>query len=258
MRPGVVVWLKLSIVQGITEIHLVVCIIVGWIKSEELTQSNLCLWQSVQPQWAFEGLRRPGRSLRAETQQRRTQTQTEPSSLSPCYTNKTKQQKNTARPLKPCCFVTLCIFEHHVMCWHGLLRKAWVVIRSLGHFLGAFKGRPAGWIWKMLVLTQAHCAWNSLWTIGQGTTDFGFDADLSEILKRKRKILQCFFFSATLSTVPSLYLQEQFCYWNHSVLPRNTLHWITQLIVLSLTLAVLFLASSRDCQSCNSSTNVHP
>lgn len=42
------------------------------------------------------------------------------------------------------------------MSWHRLLRKAWVVIRSFGCFLGLFKGRQAGWIWKMLVLTHTH------------------------------------------------------------------------------------------------------
>ena len=83
------------------------------------------------------------------------------------------------------CFTStiVLLFCDYVYFWipcHRLLRKAWVVIRSFGHFLGLFKGRQAGWIWKILVLTHAHCAWNSLFTIGQGTTDFGMGANWTE------------------------------------------------------------------------------
>lgn len=69
----------------------------------------------------------------------------------------------------------------------------------------------------MLVLTHTHSAWNSLFTIGQETTDFGIGANWTEESKRERKILlHCFFFLC----YPFHLSLTSYMYWN-SVGDRN-------------------------------------
>lgn len=94
-----------------------------------------------------------------------------------CPTNKTQQKKSNPPP-ESCSFSTMYIFENHVMRRQSLLRKAWVVIRSFGHFLGLFKERQAEWIWKML-LTQTNCL--EFFTIGLWLTDFGTEVKSTEM-----------------------------------------------------------------------------
>lgn len=105
----------------------------------------------------------------------------------------------------------------------------------------------------MLVLTHAHCAWNSLFTIGQGTTDFGVAANWTEELKKKKKkkyysVFFLFVYVFLLLPFPP-------------VLGHLYKNRAEEIKLLGLTpkpstpnnlfgLAVLLLALSHDCQSC--------
>lgn len=94
--------------------------------------------------------------------------------------NSEQKKRHASLPPKSCCFVTMYIFNTMSCIDTGYLGKPESQLGHLDISLDYLKGGRQDEFGKCLVLTHAHTAWNSLFTIGQGTTDAGIDANWTE------------------------------------------------------------------------------
>lgn len=137
----------------------------------------------------------------------------------------------------PCCFVYMHISEYHVIGWHGLLRKAWVIISSCGYFLGLYKGRQAGWSWKTLVLTHTFTGIPSLPLARRLLILALVEIGLENKKREWKMLLHCYFSSLPFppfsSQLRCYSIKEQ----NHPVFPWDILLQITSLHVLILSVS---------------------